>query len=727
MPNTVEGDINGGCIACTGITRSMCTALGISMIPLFRDSDWDVCLDIFANATPVLKDPIVAAEAEVRDFEEETLGAQTSDIESVSGATMDTGYLEIAPTPAASDKGYGDGQVLKFVALETGKGDTVKFSAGGGGKSCYTLEFDIYVESYNANTTLFQISLSSAYRIEIGSSGGLVHVRDSSNTSTGKVVTDLGISFKPQEWHRIKIEYYPDTAADVKTKVFFDDQLRAVSNNYMGNDSTLASPATPSTAYTTATFYSLYPCIQTVYFDNVLAGKSDDKYVEQEIVSPYLVKDFESEDSEFNNKFGSATVVADPEDDDNHALHVGSSTSVALSVSGLSPDPNCYANEFRLYVPTGTTGEQFRMYYGTQATADAVAAWAFVVESRKLSIYEVRLEGGSEVLGDEPIVDGISIGEWTDVRIEYYRYQFDQSYSGCASIIYVDGDAEGYGTAYYEINNMKKDFSYALYKSATGCDFYLDDVKPTRESIVFVDEDNNEVADPDYAFPSGGASVTNAAGAGHTGIFNFEDSALGLPTTPGITTKVEAGTYGNKMEVVADPTGDGRGNVLHVNLLKSANGSSSAYTFSKVNTSGNCYVAEFDIYFEKIEAERTQQLYFKSGDKTVACFNISYTDNKDGTFMMKIWEKTEKSTDIATIVDNVLIDGWTTFRVEYYTDNHVMKFYVNDESVAECAKYYNEANKNLAVDTFSISGVRNLQTSYYLDDLTFEKIQKAYN
>ena len=733
VPNTVEGDINGGCIACTGITRSMCTALGVSMIPIFRDSDWDVCLDIFANATPVLKDPIVAAEAEVRDFEEETLGAQNGDIDSVSNYTMNTGYLEVAPSPAVSDKGYGNGQVLKFVALETEKGDTAKFAVGGGGETCYTLEFDIYMDEYslggtkNGNGTLLQISLGSSYRVEVVSTGGMLKLQDNSTTSTGNVITNLGIYFKPQEWHRVRVEYYPSTADQVRTKVFFDGQLRAVSTNYIGNNSTLVVPASPATKYTEATFYSLNPCVQTVYFDNVLAEKGDGKYVEEEVISPYLVKDFESEDSEFNNKFGSATVVADPEDDDNHALHVGSSTNVSLSASGLSPAPNCYANEFRLYVPKGTTGEQFRMYYGTQATADAVAAWAFVVESRKLSIYEVRLEGGSEVLGDEPIVDGISIGEWTDVRIEYYRYQFDQSYSGCASIIYVDGDAEGYGTAYYEINNMKKDFSYALYKSATGCDFYLDDVMPTKESILFVNEDGDEVADPGYAFPSGGASVTNEAGAGHTGIFNFEDSALGLPTAPGITTKVEAGTFGNKMEVVADPTGAGRGNVLHVNLLKSANGSSSAYTYSKVNTSGNCYVAEFDIYFEKLEAERTQQLYFKSGDKTVACFNISYTDNGDGTFMMKIWEKTEKSTDTATIVDNVLIEGWTTFRVEYYTDNHVMKFYVNDESVAECAKYYNEANKNLAVDTFSISGVRNLQTSYYLDDLTFEKIQKAYN
>ncbi len=725
VPNTVEGDVNGGCIACTGITRSMCTALGISMISLFRDSDWDVCLEIFENATPVLKDPIVAADAVVRDFEEETLAAQDGDIDSVSNYTMYTGYLEVAPSPAVSDKGYGDGQTLKFVAREVDKGDTVKFSAGGNGSSCYILEFDIYMDQYNADTTLLQISMGSSFRIEVNSSGGLLSIRDSSATSNGIVRTDLGIYFKPREWHRVRIEYYPNTAVDVKTKIFFDEQLRAVSTNYYGNSSTATSPVTPATKYTEATFYSLNPCIQTVYFDNIYAGKTDDKYVEEEVVSPYLVKDFETADSEFNNKFGNAEVITDPEDDDNHVLWVNKATDVVLSVSGLAAAPNCYANDFLLYVDENATGEQFRMYFGTQNKADAVAAWSFRVESGDLAIYELRLVNGAEVLSDEPIADGISIGEWIELRVEYYRYQFDRDYTRCASIIYVDGDVEAYGTAYYEINTMKNDFSYALYKSVSGCDFYLDDVVPTKDSILFVDEDDNEVEDPGYAFPTGGASVNIAAGSGHTGIFDFENSALGLPTAPGITTKVEAGTFGNKMEVVEDPTGEGHGKVLHVNLLKSANGSSSNYVYSKVNTSGNCYVAEFDIYFEKIEGERTQQLYFKSDTKNVACFNISYSDNGDGSYAMRFWEKAEDSSvkaDIAT----VKISGWTTVRIEYYTDTHMMKFYVNGEHVADNDKYYSEANKNLSVDNFSISGVRNLQTSYYLDNLTFEKIQKTY-
>ena len=47
VPETVEGDINGGCIAVSGITRNMCAGLGVKNIPIFRDSDFDAVLDIF--------------------------------------------------------------------------------------------------------------------------------------------------------------------------------------------------------------------------------------------------------------------------------------------------------------------------------------------------------------------------------------------------------------------------------------------------------------------------------------------------------------------------------------------------------------------------------------------------------------------------------------------------------------------------------------------------------
>ena len=46
VPETVEGDINGGSIAVSGITRNMCAGLGVKNIAIYRDSDFDVVLEI---------------------------------------------------------------------------------------------------------------------------------------------------------------------------------------------------------------------------------------------------------------------------------------------------------------------------------------------------------------------------------------------------------------------------------------------------------------------------------------------------------------------------------------------------------------------------------------------------------------------------------------------------------------------------------------------------------
>ena len=50
VPETVEGDINGGSIAVSGITRNMCYGLGIKNIPIYRDSDFDVVLEILEES-----------------------------------------------------------------------------------------------------------------------------------------------------------------------------------------------------------------------------------------------------------------------------------------------------------------------------------------------------------------------------------------------------------------------------------------------------------------------------------------------------------------------------------------------------------------------------------------------------------------------------------------------------------------------------------------------------
>ncbi len=739
VSGTNEGDINGGSIAVSGITRNMCSALGIANISIYRDSDWDVCLEIFENASPVIKDSVIVSDAVLRDFEDYESGTADSDIDCVLSSTMNTGSLTVVTPPAdTSGKNYGGGNALEFVAAAAGSGDTVKFAAGGDGSSCYSLEFDVYFQSYNIDTVLFQITMGSCYRLTLTSENGMIKIGDDNNVSASRKQQNLGVYFTPYEWHRIKVEYYPSDAENVVAKVYLDEQLRAVSTNYYGRNDSLGTPVTPGTKYTDVTIYSLNPCIQTVYFDNIMAEKSSKTYVEEDIVNPYLVKDFETDDSLFKSDVGGATVTVDPEDDDNKVLYVSGSKTLQFVNSTVNSPYNCFANEFMLYAKPTTAGELFKMYFSDGTVANAPVAWSFVAEgsgaAQTVSIYEVSLVDGNETLAAEAIATDIPTGEWTGLRLEYYRYQYDDEYTYCKSIIYsgTDGDYDeiGRGEAYYEINNMRKEYDYVTFVATSRCSLYLDNLVPTKEYKEYLDEEGDIVPDTETAFPSGGASVSNSAVAGHTGFFDFEDSELGLPTTNGMITKVNTSSYGNKMEIVEDDTGANRGKVLNVVTKKSEAGSSSSYVASKTNVSGNCYVLEYDIFFNELSGERTQQCYFKTGTdtsaSTIIAYNTSYTDNGDGTYKLRFWEKAEDSAIKATIAENILVDGWTKIRVEYYKDAGVIKFYVNGDFVGSTENYYNEANKGLSYGAASISGVKNLVCDYYLDDITVEVIQKTY-
>ena len=631
-----EGGINGGAIAVSGITRNMCATLGVKNIPIYRDSDWDVCLEIFESASPIQKNTDIEIETPTRDFEDYDVGMRNEEIDclATNNSDMKSGYLEVAEAPVSeSGRNWGEGNALKFVAAATGLGDTLKIVPGGKGTSCFVLEFDIYVEEVNKyNQTIFQISMDSAYRLTVNvDKDGAVYLGDSNAYSSSPDYRNLGIYFNMGEWHRIRVEYYPSDAENVKTKIYFDEQLRAVSDNYYGKNN--PSVTTPATKFTVVSFYSLYPCMQTTYFDNLFTEKSDAVYTEETVVTPYLVKDFETENSLYQATVGSAQVVNDPDESDK-ALHINGATTVIFPNSSTASTVNCFAVELGINAANMGSGDYFNLYLDSSDVKSSPVAWRIVCDGRYLSIYEVTSSVGSEAVSAEPIAEDIPADGWEYLRFEYYRYQYDDAYTGCKSIIYLrDGEeyAEiGRGNAYYEVNNLKYDYTTVTFVSSSNCDVYLDDIIPTREYKEYLDEDGRLVADNDAPFPTGGQEVSNPATSSHDGIFDFEDSALGLATSEGFSTDINQASYGNEIEVVEDPTGYDRGNVLEVKTVRGDSGNSSIFEFSKVGN-GNIIAFEYEIYMEyNSGADKYMQCFIRdsAGKNIAACsFDMTLDEN----------------------------------------------------------------------------------------------------
>ena len=275
VPGTVEGSVNGGGGAYTAITNDLCSLLGITIRLQFQ-SDMEKFLHEVEQMVHVEKERVIIP-ATTYTFEDEELGSTIFD-----GATtsMDSGYAEIANDPAADG---AHGKVVKFVAAQTGKGDSLYSQVTGtvDNPSCYTAEFDMYFSEYLAGgtTTVFRMRLkgsANAYMLTIKYENGQLVLGDNSESGVSRWFDNARIPMN--EWHKIRVEYYVGDASTVKIKVFLDGNLVATSNNYYGNkgDGSVA----PVTEVTQMHIYSYYPVIHTTYFDNITVTATNDEYVE---------------------------------------------------------------------------------------------------------------------------------------------------------------------------------------------------------------------------------------------------------------------------------------------------------------------------------------------------------------------------------------------------------------------------------------------------------------
>ena len=275
VPGTVEGSVNGGGGAYTAITNDLCSLLGITIRLQFQ-SDMEKFLHEVEQMVHVEKEQVIIP-ATTYTFEDEEIGSNV-----VDGVTfkMDSGYAEIANDPAADG---AHGKVIKFVAQQTGKGDSLYSQLTGAidNPSCYTAEFDMYFSEYLAggNTSVFRMRLkgsANAYMLTMKYNNGQLVLGDDSESGVSQWFANARIPMN--EWHKIRVEYYVGDASTVKIKVFLDGTQIATSTNYSGNkgDGSVA----PVTEVTQMHIYSYYPVLHTTYFDNITVTATNDEYVE---------------------------------------------------------------------------------------------------------------------------------------------------------------------------------------------------------------------------------------------------------------------------------------------------------------------------------------------------------------------------------------------------------------------------------------------------------------
>lgn len=171
-----------------------------------------------------------------------------------------------------------NGEWSNVLALDTGKGgnDSVIFNSNEslGEYTQVTFEADIKLESFKG--TAFQIYFADktrnhkVYMLTLEVADGKIHLTDNSSNSykdNPNVNTFSKDTVALGEWFRLRVEIYKSTnREDVRFKVYVNDELCGVSDNFHGShdDSKL-----PNTDTSTVQVMSLADAVGTIYFDNV--------------------------------------------------------------------------------------------------------------------------------------------------------------------------------------------------------------------------------------------------------------------------------------------------------------------------------------------------------------------------------------------------------------------------------------------------------------------------
>ena len=266
VPGSVEGDINGGCIAFTGTFGNMSSVLGFGNLKPFGASDFYAFIDRASSRTHTEKDVFAT-------FDGEAVGAPSLQ----AAFSGDVGSAVVVEDPREGNRG----NVLSFTTV-AGKGCSINLTKpdGNSAKSGICLEWEMaFTEINTVASTSFQIKLGSGYMFVIGvSKSGVLTISDSSSTNGSIAVTSKAdATFNAKEWNRFKIEFYVLDKLNNTTaaKIYVNDRLVHVSSVYVSKESGKA----PTDSYSSASFYALNAMDFTVLFDNIKAYDLVKKYL----------------------------------------------------------------------------------------------------------------------------------------------------------------------------------------------------------------------------------------------------------------------------------------------------------------------------------------------------------------------------------------------------------------------------------------------------------------
>lgn len=276
VPGSNEGDVNAALLGSNDVVNSIYNALGISdhFVPFYTYTDmkvfgWRIC-----ELEPVIKDDNIVGEVATVTFDDDAADMAPSSVDYSLSST--SGYMKIIEDPR-EDR---NGNVLYLTSSSGGK-DLITIPASNltSSPSRYVFEADFCIDYLSGYSV--QIFLSNSYMITFQAKNGKVDVVEaSSNTASLAKTQALKITPNYGEWFNLRVEYYVGDHDTVRIKVYFNDKLMAVTDNYYDKSGgKLTAPGDPAVGYSIVTIQTLSSAGARMMMDNIEVYGDSERYV----------------------------------------------------------------------------------------------------------------------------------------------------------------------------------------------------------------------------------------------------------------------------------------------------------------------------------------------------------------------------------------------------------------------------------------------------------------
>ena len=451
VSNTNEGDVNCTTLTIGGILSAMAKSLDVSGIPgAYTKADGIRCIERIKNLGPVIKNDLTL-KVDYFTFDDDSIG--NTPAQGIQSDSLSLGHFFVVEAPTAQDSAN---RAVEFVTKRTAY-ESLKIPSVGitPASTCYAWEVDFCVTEATATKQELQLLMQdSIHMLTISVEGEDVWVEESSSRKPDyAVINELDAKAKVGEWFKLTVEFYPGDKDTARAKIYFNDKLIAVTDNFFDDSGAKLSgdgaPKGGTLQY--LNIIAVTTCEMTILLDNVAAYGSGKHYtVEKNLAlnvdapeQDRVLHDFEDgliKESLVIDK--TASVEVNPITESSALKLGGEAYTLALPivkrVSGSGVKTAVFESD--IYVGD-SVGDIFRITYKENNS-----------KQNKLVSFDLKVENTAEgrfvriipVVDDKaglPIDDVfISASDVFNLRIEYYEEEF-------ATLIFVDDTLAAMSTA----------------------------------------------------------------------------------------------------------------------------------------------------------------------------------------------------------------------------------------------------------------------------------------